>query len=691
MSWLSRFLERTRPNWIRCLTLALFGIVVRLPALSGDLIWDDASLIRDNPFSKSPLLIPEAFRHYLALDGSSPHYRPIQNISYFLDYVIWNNDPFGYHLSNLIWHVGSGLLLYFLLLRLFEPFRDRFAGRPNVISGAAFFVALFWVVHPVHSAAVDYISGRADSLAFFFASAAWLVYLRARPVGPILPRFALYLAAAILALVSLCARETGCIWLVLFVFYLFAFDRQSPWRFKSIVSAVVVCLAGIYAGLRRLPSEHLLSPAQDASSLGERAILMVRALGDYAQLMVFPWNLHVERTVRLTESGTANWRALLTTNYLSVMGVAFAALLLAGALRKGKGQPIRLLGAAWFVLGYLPISNLFPLNATVAEHWLYLPSVGLLIFVAGCWQEAPPSWRRVGVAFGCVAMLGLSVRSFVRSGDWLNAETFYRHTLAAGSAKNRVALNLAQTYAAREDYPKAEALLRKLVESDPNYAMAQNALGHLLLREGKTAEAEKLFAQTVAADVKPTASKEPRSWIAALNLAYIKYSAHDSAGALAILDNARTEYPETWRLINLESEILRADGKSEKALALVEQFRENHWWHCAAAIEAGRIHLEQHRFAEAEAALRRASWLDIHDADSLNLIAAMNIGQNRLEAAWESQRRAVRRQPDQPRQYLLLADVLEKMGRHEAAQAALAQLRALQALAQSQSPNTVLD
>jgi Flp pilus assembly protein TadD len=69
----------------------------------------------------------------------------------------------------------------------------------------------------------------------------------------------------------------------------------------------------------------------------------------------------------------------------------------------------------------------------------------------------------------------------------------------------------------------------------------------------------------------------------------------------------------------------------------------------------------------------------------------MNIGQNRLEAAWESQRRAVRRQPDQPRQYVLLADVLEKLGRHEEAQAALAQLHSLQALAQSQSPNTVLD
>ncbi len=688
MSLLSRFLERTRPNWIRCLILASFGIAVRVPALSGELIWDDASLVRDNPFSKSPLLIVETFRHYLTLDGSSAHYRPIQNISYFFDYLVWNTDPFGFHLSNLLWHLGSGLLLYFLLLRLFQPFRDRFPDRPNLFPGAAFFVALFWIIHPVHSAAVDYISGRADSLAFFFACAAWLLYLKARRVVSRLPRLALYLGAAALALVSLCSRESGCIWVLLFLFYLFVYDRESSRRFKAILAGVCVGLVAIYAGLRQLPAEHLL-PAGNDLPLGERAVLMLRALGDYGRLMVFPWNLHVERTVRFTEA-TTDWRALLSTHYLSIIGLLAAVALGYGALRKGKAQPIRVLGMAWFVLAYLPISNLFPLNATVAEHWLYLPSVGFLIFIAGCWLEWPERSRILLAALGCAGLVGLSVRSFTRSGDWLNAETFYRQSLNAGAAKTRMALNLAQTYADQGDYQKAEALLRKLVESNPNYAMTKNALGHLLLREGKMAEAEEIFAKSASAPTQAV-SDQPRNWIAALNLAYMKYSAHDSPGALAVLEKARIEYPGAWRLVTLESEILRGDGKSEKALALVEQFRESHWWHCAAATEAGRIYLEQHRFAEAETALRRASWLDIHDADSLNLIAAMNIGQNQLEAACESQRRAVRRQPDQPRQYLLLADLLEKSGRHKEAQAALAQVHSLQALAKSQPQTHVAD
>ena len=68
--------------------------------------------------------------------------------------------------------------------------------------------------------------------------------------------------------------------------------------------------------------------------------------------------------------------------------------LIVAASRKGPARGIRMFGAAWFFVAYLPTSNLFELNATVAEHWLYLPSVGLLIFAAGCWLELPPAARR---------------------------------------------------------------------------------------------------------------------------------------------------------------------------------------------------------------------------------------------------------------------------------------------------------
>jgi Flp pilus assembly protein TadD len=114
-------------------------------------------------------------------------------------------------------------------------------------------------------------------------------------------------------------------------------------------------------------------------------------------------------------------------------------------------------------------------------------------------------------------------------------------------------------------------------------------------------------------------------------------------------------------------------------------FADRHWWHAGAFMALGRLWTAQGDVEKAEAAFRHASWLDIHDAESLNLIVAIKVGQNQLDAACEIQRRAVARQPDQPRQYLLLSDILEKMGRHDEAQAVIANVQVLEALAKSQT------
>src|ERR1041384_7694658 len=160
-----------RSNWLRALLLAVAGVVTHLPALQGERIWDDQYLSLGNPFIKSPLLILEAFRHYLFLDSLSVHYRPIQNISYMVDYFFWNTDTWGFHITNVVLHAASGVALYFLLRELFAslfrrasiPVRARLIRRASWLSTAAFCVAIVWVVHPGHSAGVDYISGACDS------------------------------------------------------------------------------------------------------------------------------------------------------------------------------------------------------------------------------------------------------------------------------------------------------------------------------------------------------------------------------------------------------------------------------------------------------------------------------------------------------------------------------------------------
>lgn len=682
----SRFLDFCGRQWPRYLFLGLAGFLVHLPALQGQLVWDDAYLARDNPFIKSPLLAVEAFRHYLFLDSYSGHYRPVQNISFMIDYFLWNTDPTGFHLSSILLHVGSGLLLYRLLKRLFSRLGGIWQGNDLGTSKAgsvgAFLIAALWMVHPVHSAAVDYISGRADSLAFVCAAGGWLLVLRGRSASSIGSKSLLYSGAAILGLLALCAREITAVWLFIFLIHTFVFADGIKIRSKVATLICCVAIAGSYAGLRHLPGARAEAAQPGSWPVPVRAVLMLRALGDYGRLMIWPSHLHMERTVFNPDnvSSQAKWRRSIATEYLSMGGALVLAVFACGCVKRGSGQRTRIIGAIWFLSAYLPISNIVQLNATVAEHWLYLPSVGLLLFMAGCVLDLPGKWRPTLVALAGVAVVALGVRSAFRSGDWSDEETFYKRTLASGGTSCRVAVNLAQIYAKRGDYALAEKVLRHVLELTPDYPIARNNLAEVMANQGKNAEAEAILAKS-AREAEQERHEYPRTWIAALNLAHLRHKAADDAGAISVLEHARVYNPQAWDLVALESELLRKTRGPDAALHLIDDFVRENWWHHAARLAEGRLYAENGDVSHSITALRFAALLDVHDTEALNLLARIWVRQNRMTEAYETQRRAVSRQPDKPSQYVFLSEILEKMGRSEEARAALAKVSSLQALA----------
>ena len=689
---LARYL---RADWMQGAMLLIAGLLVRAWSLNGQRIWDDQWLSWQSPFIKSPLLILESFRHYLFLESFSTHYRPIQTISYLFDYCFWNSNAYGFHLTNIFLHAISGVLLYFLTRKLLASLwfrnvslavRDRAQRRVRGISLAAFFIALLWSVHPVHSAAVDYISGRADSLAFLFAAAGWLLVFRGRTRQGRTARWFCFGLAAVSGLVALLSREIACVWFALFLGHLILVEKSVGRRGKLLAVTICLLLIGIYAGMRQLPAARSHPPASDGWSAPVRATLMARSLGDYTRLLFYPGNLYMERTILdgASYKGNSGWRSRAGIEYLSLLGLGTLAALAAGCVRRGNGQAVRIFGAAWFLAGYLPISNLISLNATVAEHWLYLPSVGFLIFLAGCVADLPLRFRQASIAFACLALVGLSARSIVRSTDWADEETFYTRTIQSGGSSVRAAVNLAELYSQRGDTAGAERVFRIVLELTPDYPIARNNLANLLRKQGRQAEAQAIFDSSAKAAVE-TRKDYPGTWVAAINLARLKRAEGDTDGAMKLLEQARLDYPETWEVIRAQAEGFRLAKQGDAAARLVEDFARKNWWHYEASVALGRLYLERGDPERATAAWRHASWLDVHDAEALNLMAGIRLRQNRLDEAFKIQRRAIARQPDQPRQYRMLSDILTRMGRADEARAALAQVSQMEAFAQTQA------
>ena len=167
--------------------LVLFSLAAYAPALRNGFVWDDQALILRDPLIRSWQLIPEGFTHFLFTDASaSDFYRPLQRVTYTLDYAVFFLSPMGYHLVSLLWHAAAAVALFYFA----EEFLATCKMEPARRLWVAFLAALVWALHPVQSAAVIYVAGRADPLAATFGFLGLYLALRMlraernREVGP---------------------------------------------------------------------------------------------------------------------------------------------------------------------------------------------------------------------------------------------------------------------------------------------------------------------------------------------------------------------------------------------------------------------------------------------------------------------------------------------------------------------------
>ena len=161
------------PNWTCILIIVILGSLVYANSLGGEFIWDDLSFIRDNAFLKDWSNVPHIFTETattsMDVGGGSVRYnlyRPLQWLTFMADYSVWKLNPLGYHLTNIFLHISAALILFWFIALLF---------RSRMLS---FLTALFFVIHPVHTEAVAYISGRADPLGLIFMLSSFGFYIK---------------------------------------------------------------------------------------------------------------------------------------------------------------------------------------------------------------------------------------------------------------------------------------------------------------------------------------------------------------------------------------------------------------------------------------------------------------------------------------------------------------------------------
>jgi protein O-mannosyl-transferase len=401
------------------------GAATFSPALGGDYILDDRTLILVNPFIHSFRFWTKWFHEGFWGNLPGPHhfhlqltyFRPLVTGSYALDWHLGGGSPLVFHVTNLVAYAAASALTFWTLRRWIG------AWLPALVA------ALVITVHPTRAESVAWISGRTDvfcAIGILVAAAGAARRLRRERGG-----IPLEVAGTLFAYLT---KETAIVLPAFVAIEAWVAADRPPLDLKVSKRVLVSALPEFGAAVAYLAARAVWMPIEGSTSapkpvraFGAHTELVLETLGRATKLCFFPVHLTLgEGTIRL-EGGT---RVLFSAPYVALGAVTLAALI-AGALAARRRAPGVALGLVLFCVTYLPTSNLVPtrLVTMFADRFLFLPLFGLALAL-GIGLRRLMARPRVVAAFGGAAILLLGTGAVARAHDYSNRRSFWRHEIA---------------------------------------------------------------------------------------------------------------------------------------------------------------------------------------------------------------------------------------------------------------------
>ncbi len=408
------------------LVICAITVLVYLPGLSGDYMFDDTGNLLENRSLDIESLDLDALGKAAFSARSGVLRRPVSMASFALNRYFFGIHPFPHKVINLGIHLATGLLLFLLARMLVAHYRQQL--RPQLSDRAVFWLPLavtaLWLVHPLNLTSVLYIVQRMTSLAALFTVAGLCLYVIGRRRMLDGKHGMSWLLAGLFGCgaLAILSKETGVLlplYMLVIEIALFRFrdSRGRTDRGVALLFVLTLLLPALLAGLYlALKPAHLLNYAARDFTLGERLLTEGRVVVFYLKMIVMP---------RIQELGLyhddiAVSRALLDPPATLYALLALAALL-AAAAALWRRAPLVSLGILWFFAGHALESTIFPLEIA-HEHRNYLAGFGILLAFAGAVAESPLHNLRplTHTALPLLVLLLFSWTTWQRSTQWMD-------------------------------------------------------------------------------------------------------------------------------------------------------------------------------------------------------------------------------------------------------------------------------
>lgn len=481
--------------------LAALVLVLYVNTLGHQFVLDDGIVITENKFVKQgikgipDILSKDSFYGFFKKQGKDKlvaggRYRPMSIVLFAIVYQFFEADPLIYHLFSIFMYGLLSILLYLVLKHVFKPLLSELS------IPLAFFAALLFASHPVHTECVANIKGVDETAALLFSLLAFyasLKYIDTR-------KLFFLLAAGLSFLFALLSKENAIAYLAIIpvaIYLLYVRDLGSLLKIGVVLfsaAAFFIFIRGKILGFNpftSLSNELMNNPfvkmengVSKPMNFSEKAGIISYTLFEYLRLLIFPHPLtHDYYPKHIPALG------LFSVKSIFAMLMYCSMILL--ALINIKKNPVIPVSIMSYLLPLFLVSNiLFPIGTNMGERFLFMPSVGFCILISYLAVKSK-SWQlnQALYAVGAVVIL-FSIKTIVRNPAWHDNLTLFTtdvktsknsakiHNGIAGMLLEKVP-SLKDSAEIRNITSKARVELEKALSIHPLYSEAQLQLGNV--------------------------------------------------------------------------------------------------------------------------------------------------------------------------------------------------------------------
>jgi protein O-mannosyl-transferase len=621
---------------LQAMLIVLAGLWVFWPALGGDWLWDDAFYITDN----IQLRNLSGLWNIWFEPGSQIDYYPVEQTVLWVEWHLWHNDTLSYHVSTLVLHLCSALLVWRLLGKL--GLRLAWLG------------GLLFAIHPVQVESVAWMAELKNTLSLpplLLAMIFYLDYEEREKTGD-------YLLALGLFLVALLCKMTVVMFPVVILLYAWWKRSRIGWSDIKVsapffVLSLAVGLITILSGVWDVQFNHPEPGDVPAGGFAARLALAGQEIAFYFSKSVLPVGLLPVYPKWTVDPASP-------VHYLPW-------LILGGAIgwlwtkRQSWGRHA-LLGLGFFLINLAPCPGFIPVPnmgfAWVMDHFLYLPIIGLIGLVVAAMGQAEerlaPSLRPVGVGILAAIIMLLAWESHSYAGLYINQETLWTYTLQRNPGAWTAHNDLGMVLADRGQMAEAMEQYEQALKLNPTYAQAYNNLGNAFLQKGQIDEA--------IAQYKEALKINPNYAGAYNGLGAGLFRKGQVDQAIAQLQKALEINPNYAGARTNLSNVLLQKGRLDEAIAQLQKALEIKPNYSEAHNNLGLILVQKGQVDEAIAQFQQALKSDSNYADAHNNLGIALMQKGQADEAMAQFQKALESDPDSAKANYDLGVVLSQKG-----------------------------